>query len=1212
MSGIRLQFLGTHAVFRDGQRVDFPSGKPLALLVFLALRTGSCSRDEVGRLLWPGSSRERRQQSVRQALWLIRRLLGEEILQGEDPIRLAPGAVTADVVEVRSACVAADAERVDALWGGRLLGDFALAGGPEWDAWVEEERGRLEQLAGSALLAGALEALRQGDGALAIRWLGRAIAIEPYRFAPRLALVDALLDLGRLPEAEQALAAARLDLPGPEFAAELEQAARRVANARSVSPARDPVALLARPEFVGRGREMAGLAGCWMAARRGRSTVAILEGEPGAGKTRLATEIARLVQRDGGRAVFVTITPPEREMPLSGVATLARKLLSLPGASGISAASEAVLHQLVPSLARRNVPPAGQLPAAAPLADAIADVVGAVAFEAPLLLVIDNVQWLDAYSWGLLTRLIAQVETDPVCCVLAVRTGEVPVAVTRSLARLARQEAPLRVAVPNFSKEETAEFLGFNAGLDDAGHGGALPTRLHGATGGNPLFLLECLKAFRDAGALVWQESRWVLDTGRIPDELPVPSNIRDLLLQRLHDLSDVAMIAARTLAWTGHEVNYGELRRDTNLQDAQLARALTELVRRGLIVESDDGYALVHDQLATTLKEHGRAQVRRRKRVVAGVVAAVLVASLAGAVWSRHSPGPLYGGGALYTVAGDTLLELLPPPARSRGWEVRAHPGGAPRASALIGPFRTPQERFVWFANIDTIPTLSPYPVELLGDGVVREYERHDRHDVNLWALAPNGRFVIYLRDNPDTPEYDPQLRFAWRDGGGVRTLAGHLSFSEAGISRDGTLVAGITRSAPISLVVLDLRGEVQHTIAWDRIDRMDWCGDGSIVVIAEDEGLYRLIHVPSRGDPQRVPVEVLPGFLACSPDGAAAVVNSIIDGSAVASVVKLHDGAVTPLPRALPRRTLVWLPDHVAPLPNELTIQPSVGIVDIGEHLRIDATVTLTDGRRRRVTPELRSSAPHIASTIPGGAVVGNRTGTAVIYAEYPGLPPDSLVLEVRGSAASALLLAEPFDTLDEERWRVVGFPAPVVTRVEGGSALEFRGDGNLLDGLVLRRGVNSAEGFTLEFEMQLQVTADKWQRLIVELCGRSPSADDGGSPAPDHMPCIDGRSLAFAFPRDELANFNPASAVLVFADDARHVPIDPRLPGSGWLAVAMQVQPDGYASLALNHQRVATSRIRAPNATQLDWHVGFYGAAVGTRLYIRNVRVWQGLRY
>jgi hypothetical protein len=160
----------------------FPSGKALALLAYLSLKDRPCTRDELGRLLWSASGRERRQQSVRQALWLIRRLLGDDLLQGEDPIRPAPGAITTDVLELRNACAEACGERVERLWRGRLLEHFVLPSAPEWDMWLEEERGQLDRLAGSALHAAAVAALEQGDPTSAIRWLTRAIAIEPQHW----------------------------------------------------------------------------------------------------------------------------------------------------------------------------------------------------------------------------------------------------------------------------------------------------------------------------------------------------------------------------------------------------------------------------------------------------------------------------------------------------------------------------------------------------------------------------------------------------------------------------------------------------------------------------------------------------------------------------------------------------------------------------------------------------------------------------------------------------------------------------------------------------------------------------------------------------------------------------------------------------------------------------------------------------------------------
>jgi hypothetical protein len=500
---------------------------------------------------------------------------------------------------------------------------------------------------------------------------------------------------------------------------------------------------------------------------------------------------------------------------------------------------------------------------------------------------------------------------------------------------------------------------------------------------------------------------------------------------------------------------------------------------------------------------------------------------------------------------------------------------------------------------------------VELLADGSVTEYERHDRHDANLNALSPNGRFVVYTRDNPETPEYDPQLRIAWRDGSGARTVAGHLSIWTARLSRDGMLVAGATRGVMDSLVVLDLRGNVHRIHEWHRINLLDWCGDdGSIVAIAEEEGLFRLVRIDPQGVPSRVNVEVVQGPLACSPDGTAAVVNAIVDGAVTASVVDLRTGASTPLPRTLLRQPSTWLSDPVPAMPVHLNLPAQRQVLSIGQHVRVDASVTLTDGTRRQASPEWTSSAADVASVIPGGGVVGNRPGVTVLHAEFPGLPPDSIMLEVRGETESALLLAEPFDTLDEHLWQVVGVPVPAIARVAGSNVLELRGDGNLLDGIVLRRRLTSAQGLTVEFEVLLPLTSAKWQRLNASLCGRQP-VDVGASRGNDTN-CENGHLIAFLYPAEELAKFDPTSAAFAFREDVRHLSVDPRQVGERWLPVALQVQPDGYAALALNYGRVATSRVRKPNATELEWELRFFGSAVGTRLYIRNLRVWQGLRY
>ncbi len=63
--------------------------------------------------------------------------------------------------------------------------------------------------------------------------------------------------------------------------------------------------------FVGRSREMAALIAAWSRAARGGGGMIVLGGEAGAGKSRLAAELARIAQGEGGRAFAGSTSAPE-------------------------------------------------------------------------------------------------------------------------------------------------------------------------------------------------------------------------------------------------------------------------------------------------------------------------------------------------------------------------------------------------------------------------------------------------------------------------------------------------------------------------------------------------------------------------------------------------------------------------------------------------------------------------------------------------------------------------------------------------------------------------------------------------------------------------------------------------------------------------------------------------------------------------------------
>src|SRR5438105_15673874 len=89
----RLYLLGAPRATRDGALLDLPPAKALALLAYLALSRTPPTREALQALLWPESFAEAARKNLRNTLWAIRRVLGEDVLRAtEDRLSLAEDA----------------------------------------------------------------------------------------------------------------------------------------------------------------------------------------------------------------------------------------------------------------------------------------------------------------------------------------------------------------------------------------------------------------------------------------------------------------------------------------------------------------------------------------------------------------------------------------------------------------------------------------------------------------------------------------------------------------------------------------------------------------------------------------------------------------------------------------------------------------------------------------------------------------------------------------------------------------------------------------------------------------------------------------------------------------------------------------------------------------------------------------------------------------
>lgn len=184
---ISLRALGAlHLNAADGHAIQSVLTQPkrAALLVHLALATaggGFVRRDSLLALFWPETDDEHARKALRQALYYLRRSLGEGAIvsRGDDEVGVDPGRLCCDAVEFERALEDGRAEEALESYGGDLLEGMFVADAPDFERWLSLERARLRERAGSAARALAEGAWARGRMEEVVRWGRRAVELSP-------------------------------------------------------------------------------------------------------------------------------------------------------------------------------------------------------------------------------------------------------------------------------------------------------------------------------------------------------------------------------------------------------------------------------------------------------------------------------------------------------------------------------------------------------------------------------------------------------------------------------------------------------------------------------------------------------------------------------------------------------------------------------------------------------------------------------------------------------------------------------------------------------------------------------------------------------------------------------------------------------------------------------------------------------------------------
>ena len=401
--------------------------------------------------------------------------------------------------------------------------------------------------------------------------------------------------------------------------------------------------------LVGREDEQRHLDRLLQQARAGTSGIVMLRGEPGIGKTALVDYAA--ARAETMRILHVTGIETEAELAFAGLYSLLH-----PVAGYMAALPERQAGGLGAALGLKSGTAAPERLAVAAGTHGLLTI---AAEDRPLLILVDDVQWLDPASAEALFFALRRLDHDAVACVLTLRAG------TPAPAGLPCRD------LGGLEPQAAAQLIGAVAIARPAS---AVAARLHAETGGNPLALVEL------AAALTAEQ----LDGVNMPVvPLQPGAAIRQRFAARLDQLSQSARIVLVVAAAAGR-CPAAEVAAAVARLDEGYSGALGEAESAGLIRLASDGVEFVHP-LLRSVAYHAAAPVLRRAvhRALAGVLAG---RDAERAAWhlAAAATGPDEAAAAALDSAAGLAAGKGAPLAAAAAWERAAELSGAAETRAV------------------------------------------------------------------------------------------------------------------------------------------------------------------------------------------------------------------------------------------------------------------------------------------------------------------------------------------------------------------------------------------------------------------------------------------------------------------------------------------------------------------------------------------------
>jgi len=415
---------------------------------------------------------------------------------------------------------------------------------------------------------------------------------------------------------------------------ELKEIAKQFSEEISIRPSTDvpvyrPTAIREAP-LIDRVKEMGAIREAIDRAVRNEGGLVFVNGEAGIGKTRLTKEACAYAHLRGMKVLngrypalfttngippyvlwsevikgYVMTSTPEQVWRVIGlypaevcklVPEVKQKLVAIPQSSPISPEHERLR-----------------------LFEAISQFITNISRDAPLLVILDDLQWADQSSLLLLHYLARGIQNEALLILCAYRDSDIDEKHPLSpiLMELNRERLVQTITLKRMSSDEIFDMIKQILEGDDVPK--EFCQLVYEKTKGNPFFVEEVIKSLKEELIIYREENRWKANN---VSNIELPKSVKSVVKSRIERLDDECQNVLATASIVGERFSFEALREVVGINESKLYETMEKILKTGLIKENvilgEDVYFFADVMVRDVL--YGEVSHLRRKRLHSSV----------------------------------------------------------------------------------------------------------------------------------------------------------------------------------------------------------------------------------------------------------------------------------------------------------------------------------------------------------------------------------------------------------------------------------------------------------------------------------------------------------------------------------------------------------------------------------------------------------------